>query len=205
MYQIQSGALLEIQMVGRLHGQTIRNVFHYLYLNQAAIQDGAAAALEAAQQFKQSLWDDMASQFSNEYTLVYITAQWVKPTRYRLVTMSVGETGTAQTNSLPSTVAVVLSFYAEFAGRRYQARKYFAGIPTTHEQDSKIAPAQLANWETVAADLASGFVTLGTNRTYELTTETAQRYAGSGQDRVVDYVVRDVLRVQRRREVGVGE
>jgi hypothetical protein len=204
-YSFNQDALIEIQMVGTLHGQTIRNVFHYLYQDSDPVTDGAAEMMLLAQTFRDDIWSQLQNLIAAEYVLDYITCQVTNPTRFRLVELAVGEAGAATADALPSTTAVVISLYAEFSGRMYQGRKYFAGLSKVNESNSKLLSTEVGNWQSFADILVEDLVTNESGNSYELTVETPESYTGNGQAVVIEAVVRDVLRVQRRREVGVGE
>ena len=51
MYQLADLDLVEIQVVGRLHGQETRNVYHYYVSAAAVIPDGRSALVTAGNDF----------------------------------------------------------------------------------------------------------------------------------------------------------
>lgn len=202
---IDGPALLEVQMVGRLHGQRVRNVYHYLLRGSLSFADGNGAAEDAASKFMTVVGSPLLLMLSDEYTLEYIQAQWVKPTRYRAVHVPINSPGDSDENSLPSFAAAVLSFNGIGAGRSWTCRKYIAGLPVTVEEDSALTNAAVIALQLIMADALTLEDVGDETHDLHLTCETADSFEGSGLHEVTDGIVRPILRVQRRREIGVGE
>lgn len=207
MYSIQAPALMEIQLVGRLHGQRTRNVFHYLYKPENIdLNDGRTAAENARDNFDVQVWNALQGLVSQEFTCEFITAQWVLPTRYRAVIQVNNEQGEVQGSSLPSYCAVVVSKYANNSGPIYQGRNYFAGIPVTSEADSLLSPAAFLAWDAFIDNLLIPLNLGLPEADVVLCTATPDSiFPLNVATEVNDVVLKNVLRAQRRREVGVGE
>lgn len=206
-YQINPNAVIEIQLVGRLHGQTTRNVFHhYLPGGGAPIADGAAAALDAAEFYRDTHWAQLRLSLSNQFSLQYITAQWIKPNRYRQVVLappvSPGDKGADAAESSPSGCAAVISFYSELAGKRYRGRKYFAGVPNGSIVQSILESGVLDSFQTLGNNLLQSIAT-GANLLPPTLAKTDTPPPAAQV--ILQAVARDTVRYQRRREVGVGE
>lgn len=206
-YVIEGNSMLEIQIVGRLHGQRTRNVFHYLYpLESPDLPDGKAAAQAALDGFVVGVLAELRVLTSVEMHYERVTAQWVKPTRYRAVGQDIVADGTVQGACLPSYCAVVVSKTTDLAHRAFQGRNYFPGIPSIQEDDSRLTDTAHDNW-TIFADVLLDPLNLGIpSSDVQLITKTPDSLFPLDASSVVTAVsVNNVLRVQRRREVGVGE
>lgn len=185
----------------RLHGQTILNVLHYRISEFAPGSFGHTI---------QSLAAGVATKFvpamkavqSQELTHEGVIAQKIRPLPPELavVNTAFNGTGSVGVGSLPSSMSLVITKRTRFAGRKYRGRVFVAGLPTTSEDDSKLAAAVLANWEAVAV-LFNDFVING-----DVTWEPILWHRSSNTyDAIETAEVRTVLRNQRRRQVGVGE
>lgn len=207
MYTIEGGSLMEIQIIGRLHGQRTRNVFHYLYdPDGVALTDGKAAAENARDDFQTFMVDPLLTLVSNEYTIEKLSAQWILPTRYRAVVDDDLQTGGVTGNSLPSYCAAVISKYADFAGASWQGRTFFAGIPVTSEEDSQLEETAYNGFVALAAQFLEP-LNLGVPGAdvFMVVSTPASFFPINVNAEVTEAVANRVLRAQRRREVGVGE
>ena len=92
---------------------------------------------------------------------------------------------------------------AILAGRRYQGRIYVAGIPVQSEQDSRLSDASAFSWDTAAPLLKEPL--MGGTQTSPFIPIVSINTLTPGLDDVDTVAVDHTLRVQRRREVGVGE
>lgn len=206
-YVIGDSSIIEVQMLGSLHGQTIRNVFHYLYPpGEPPLADGRAELVALIADFDAEIWTPLRALTSEEYRLRYLTAQVVVPTRRRAVIMAVDELGTASGSALPSYCAVCVSKFADTAGRKFQGRNYFAGIPVTSEEDSRLEETAFNAWVAFSAQIASPMDGDGGTDIFLPTIQGPTTEDTISDAFVVTGVaVKDVLRAQRRREWGVGE
>jgi len=204
-YAVADGDLIEVQAIGTLHGQTIRNVFHYRVAADAEIGSGHDFVNGVADAWA-SLGTTLIAMMSNEYKLLRITAQKVKPTRYAAEVNDVEDSGGVTENSLPSVCAAVISFHGILAQKRARGRHYFAGIPVSAEEDSQLSDGFVGDLQILGDMMVAPLEVPGyTGATLFLTPETPASYTGLS---LYDYNVsqaRKIIRVQRRREVGVGE
>jgi len=206
-YVINTPALLELQVVGLLHGQTTRNVFHYAKADTTTIPDGLAHLTAFTLAFSANLTAAMRACASNEWSVRRITYQWIKPTRYRQLEVAISpNAGTVVQNSLPSGASIVLSRYTRRSGTRWRGRTYLAGIPATFEDDSKVAAAGANPLNALATILQTVQVINGVSMYPWVNKDAPTGSQADTDDHTVDAVFyRDVIRYQRRREVGVGE
>jgi len=203
-YSQVADAIVQVQIVGTLHGQRTRNVFHYHKWN-GAVTDGKAFLTTFLNWFDQNVGDPIRDCQSWEHVTDWIQAQFIRPDLYRAVNLIKNVAGGVQENSLPSGVAVVVSTYAEAAGRAFQGRRFFPGIPVTHEEDSLLSEDGVTAWGFIPAKLLMEYneVTTGVKMT-PIITDTALGL-NTPSFYMKDTILRHTLRYQRRREVGKGE
>lgn len=208
-YPIGANSILEIQIVGRLDGQTTRNVFHYWYpTGSDGITDGEQAASDFAADFSGNVYVALTSLICTSWNLQYIQSQWIQPTRWRAVQQSATDLGVPQTGVIatactPSGAAVVVSKYSEHAGHSFQGRNYFAGIPVSSLTNSVLNSLAQGNWDLFALTLLDTIVTSIGDAAVPVV--IAQGAAGSTDHIVSTVTAQDTVRYQRRREVGQGE
>jgi hypothetical protein len=206
-YVIQGTAILEVQVVGRLHGQITRSVLHYAKTDFAPVNDGNAFLQAFSLAYTGTLTGLYRACCSNEFTVVQVSYQWIKPTRYRALQVSIfPNAGTVIQNSLPSGAATVLSKTTPRSGRKWRGRVYLPAIPQTFEADSLINATGKQAYDALAASLNSSQIITGTQLYPWVNKDLPTGAAQDTNDHTIDSVItRDVIRYQRRREVGVGE
>jgi len=192
------GDMYRVVINQTLHGQVINNVLHYRKTEEGFI-DGGALAL--AQRVDAVIVVAMKVQQSSELAHVNVLAQRIRPTP-PLVPVLVNTNngaGSVAGGSLPAADTVVITKRTPYAGRKFRGRVYVAGVPVTHEDNSTIAVAQLNNWQVLAN-------TFAVNLTLDDDTWTPVVYHRSNftHDVIVAAQVRNILRSQRRRQIGKG-
>lgn len=208
-YVVNGGAILQIQIVGVLDGQTTRNVFRYRYgYDQAPLPDGKASALEIMSQFAAAVYTPLINAVSTAWSLQYIAGQWIKPVRYRPIQqtaadMGIGAAGLIAGAYEATTVAAVVSVFCEQGGRKFQGRRFFAGVPQSSVTASVLNGGGLAEFNDVKDGMVQSLVD-GLGGVYYGT--LSKSVTGPPDDQAIrGGIVHTPLRVQRRREVGRGE
>lgn len=196
----------QMTMVGKLHGQTTRNVFNYRVTEEPIPAIATDVQLDAMlTSVVADLWTDGLQIFcSDEFNLQYFSLQRVKPIRYIAAFKAVDEFGTGAGKSLPSECALVIKRLTELAGKPNRGRVYIAGIASENEAAS-------------AFNINPDGVQMGKVLSFMNDTQTV---AGSGTltpiiwsassptvlDRLIVTAEMEVpVRAQRRRQLGVGE
>lgn len=208
-YPIPAGSTLEIQVVGRLDGQTTRNVFHYWYpTGGAAIIDGAASAQALLQQFADDVYTVMVDLQSNLWTLQYMQAQWILPIRYRAIQvvaaeLAVSPGGLIVGASMPANVSACVSLYCQKAGKPFQGRKFIPGIAASRVAASKLDVTGFGFLEAMALAFKED---IDDGATAVLVPVLLKKGTAPTTDKVVMFAeARDTVRCARRRTVGRGE
>lgn len=201
-YQLLNNDLVEIQIVGLLHGQETRNVFHYYVATNTPASDGRAALQIALADFMVRVYQPILAFQSQEWECQGLTIQKIAPFRYRLIKANPSDTSGDQAgSSLPSSSAAVVSRYGEAAGRAYQGRIFIPGVPVGYEENSTVNAAGMALL-TVIADTLKESLIGGAG----VALHPTLAHVGNApiDQRVSEVHASNILRVQRRREVGRG-
>jgi hypothetical protein len=203
-YTIPAGAIIAVQVLGRVHEQRTRTTFWYHYRGVAAIPDGVIGLLGFLADFDLNVGTAIRERCSTEWQHEHTSAQVVDPTRFRAVFASIDLPGEQVSQSLPSGVAVVIRRTTDRSGRRYQGRIYLPGVPTAFEDDSMVAIAERPNYAALAIAMT---LTLDTGDPDEPLAPIVSHTPPvlTLFDSVEDAGLDPVLRYQRRREIGVGE
>jgi len=201
-YSIVRDDILELQIVGRLHGQETRNTFHYYYDGPLPYADGRGYLEALLTRFDTMVYGPLMDRISNEWTLTALTAQKIDAFRYRMVTNPGSvEGGQVTGNSLPSYCAVVISRFAEIATHEGQGRIFIPGIPAADERDSELSDAAFALWLSIPGLLNT---TLNPTVGGPAVPTLSRTQANARRQEVIQVQLRKILRAQRRREVGRG-
>lgn len=193
------GDIFRVGIVQTLHAQTVVNILHY----RQTVDDGGAPsnAAKLASSIIATIVPAMKAVQSSELVHDWVTCQKIWPLPPNLTHIDVGGAGAAGVaiDSLPTSVAVVITKLTNFAGPKYRGRMYVAGLPEEHEADSQLAPGQVANWETLGTLLDDNLSNTG-----DSWSPVIWHRDSSTWDVVTSHLVRPRLRNQRRRQIGVG-
>lgn len=208
-YVIPAGSTFEIQIVGRVDGQTTRNVYHYWYpTGGEAIGDGKAAAQALILAFGATVYDESTLLQSNLWTLQYLQGQWIMPIRYRSIQMAAADAGVSPGGqitaaSLPSNSSACVSLYCLKSGRTFQGRKFVPGIAVTRVAASKLDVTGLGLLSNAALSML-GDQDDGDGHT--VVPVLLKKGTNPITERVIfEATARDTIRCARRRTVGRGE
>lgn len=111
--------------------------------------------------------------------------------------------GTVNSPATPPTTSVVITLNTGRYGRGKQGRLFVPGLPEGVQLDGRLPPADTANWQTAFDAINAGFNTDG----FEWVVAILHRPVThpptyDGVVGVVLLTARNILRVQKRREVG---
>lgn len=209
MAQFEVGNVIQITMFGKLHGQTIMNVFNYRMATSTEDPPAGPVAAEIAAQFFANLHLVVMARLSNEYTTDRLRIQDVYPTRYVhhdfAPSQPSNQGGQQVTNSLPSAMSIVTTLISETAGRSHRGRKFWAGIPVGADDDSVVAANVLQTWRgAVDPQLIADVEATVDLINYTLVPIIWSLTNPLEKDDVVAALTRETLRTQRRRVVGRG-
>ena len=189
--------IYQANIVGTVHGQMTVNTLHY----QESITGSTNAVVALTAALQAGIIAALLDATSAEWNFDKLTVQKILPLPPLLGFEDDTNTGPGLVagESLPSSVAVVCSKRTSLAGRAFRGRCYFAGVPASHEIDSQLTSAALILWQQVADDMAAPLSGGG----FTFNPIVFHRDSGTGTV-ITSGVARQVLRNQRRRQVGKG-
>lgn len=202
MYSIDDGDCVELRMIGTLHGQQTITTFHYKVSGDHP--DGEAAIGGWLNDVEAILWlTYIRPNLSEQLVDVYFEMQKILPTRYRSVRkIPANRTGGTAGLACPSGTAMVVKRVNDRSGRSYQGRIYLPAVPETARLDSKLTAAYIAGAAGLLEAAVQDTIPAGGGGDLQ---PVVYHPAGGIQDTLVLHgTLTDVLRYQRRREVGVG-
>jgi len=191
------GDVLQLTLKGRLFGQRTNNTFFY----NVASTDGSQTFTDIFQQWAvdyETLWSDCVSE---DWTGDTVTVRRLTPTATRGVDYAISWTGNVVSPSLPPSTAAVISRWNYGSGPSNRGRIFIAGVPTASHLSGELTAPALADFVLLAAqmddpceDVPDFSVVPGLFHRF---TNTWEAIDGT--------TARQILRQQRRREIGVGE
>jgi len=117
------------------------------------------------------------------------------------------EVGTVGGDSLPSTVATVITLQSGFGGKRGRGRRYFAGTSESGAALSKVTAGQKVLWENFAAKLKGNQDPVGGSALGQvawLFSRNKPGEVGTAGAEISNVRVNEVFGTQRSRRQGVG-
>lgn len=189
------GSVVRFTIQGFLHDQLTVNTFWY---EKTSGLD--AAALSAVLNAFHGLFEDpYKAVISSEWTAFQMTAQQIFPTKTAVLVQAYTGVGEQTGDSLPSSVAVVLTKRTLTAGQRGRGRIYLPGVPVAWETDSQVTNTGLTNYTNLAIVMEGALAVAGE------TWEPVVCQANGTATKLIDAVdAQKVLRNQRRRQYGRG-
>lgn len=205
---IPAGSVLLIQVRGRLHQQRVMNNFYYATLTSSS-DNLANNTVSSVEKWDMDFGPMYAACMSNEVTNLTIRGQILQPNgtahpdRFMFYEQPASDSeGAVVQNSLPSTVSAVVRRRTALSGRKYRGRVYVPGVPFTWEIDSVLTEAAQ---DTLIANMGAILITPMTVSATIWQPVVTDSPFFLRQTVVNAAAVDPVLRVQRRREIGVGE
>lgn len=203
------GDIYEVVYIQSLHGQQLNLVRHYkvasltaagLAATQPQWESRVAAAMTAT-------INQMKTLLSTEWSLTAVKVQRIRPAPRTAGILDVSNAGAGSiaVSSLPTSCAAVLRYRTAFAGRKYRGRSFIGGIPVNNEVDSKIAPAFQVQLNALAFSLTQNRnVNDAGGAPWGVISGVLVHKPTLSTEDITSTDVDDVLRSQRRREVGKG-
>jgi hypothetical protein len=210
-------AVVQINVIGTYDGQLCMNTFHYY-----AVGAGTAPTVTVAQalsKWDSQVWhvepgvsdDGLWNMYWNGVTDFTFTGQIVAGTGSRSLLENFDpdpRTGGASdgTGALPSGTSVVLKRIGNLAGHKNRGRIYTFAVPNSFEALSKTTSDALDHFSLARAGLESDLVfgTGGNTLTLRPCLITGLAQPTTAQTGLV-YSMTEIIRYQRRREVGRGQ
>jgi hypothetical protein len=214
--------IIRAAVYGQLHGQAVVNVFHTstdLYLPDST--PGGGSCYTVAHAFQTSMHDAWLQYRSPDYTVDHIECRSLVPFGDGLQTISLGWAGTAGASgiggadlgALPGAMALVLTLRTAQPGRAHRGRLFLTGWPKRNDATLNglwnsfvLTGAGAVATQLLAVYGPTPVVNIG-NRLVVWSRKLAGAtppFSTSGATPVTAISVQNRVRVQRRREIGVG-
>lgn len=221
--------LAQMALKGRLAGQDVVNVFAFEW--KAPDDPSDALRMTRADQivtdWVTNLRTAWLAQCSNHYTLPIITIQVVVPNRLvPIEKVQAGPpAGAVANDSLPPSTATIIRWRSNLAGKQHRGRTYVPGVPAVgaategqlltaqRNLHQAFADAMVARYgDGSSAQALADFTVFSrpyddeyyTVRVAHVPTVVHKTNYGGNSTHIISGAVDNSLRVQRRREVGVG-
>lgn len=208
---IEVGDQVEVQLLYTLDAQTCINTFHYRCSAKTGTEPFFQASLPP--QMVDYLWTSDATNqgidelVSQDLRLVAVTAQVLRPVRLVKSVSFVGNLpGLVTDIANPSGVSAVIRRQGGQANRQNYGRIYLPGIPQTFVTESILTTTAYGLYQNFATRLSATFSKIDptTAAGISLTPIVAIKPTITESHDVAIGTVDQVIRYQRRREVGVG-
>lgn len=198
--QIPAGSFIQINVVYVVDGQTNINTFHYR--NNMQCDDWYNNTVDALfTAFENSVLGPMCDCMTTSAAYFELVIQPIAPTRYRAYRGRSQKEGTVNGGTCPSTTAMVIQRLGSQANRKSMGRIFLGAVPSTWVTQSQVndvgsIPLTVLTDAMTAAPTAAGV-------TFEPYIFNPASPDSDGIE-VVYSRWQQILRVQRRREVGRG-
>lgn len=208
--QVNLNDWVQVNAIGRVHGQT--TIYTHLYRYWSNTQPGTELDLaQIAEHFLDRWWTGAAPKYkpahASTFEMKSVTAQVIAPVRsiaWPWVTNAIEAPGEVLEPALPSGVAVVIRRRGNLGDRHNYGRIYLSGVPATFVQNSVLTNAAKDAYNVIAADQEDDQLVEATGGSATLRPHILNK-TNIPLSRVVTHgMLDDIVRYQRRREVGVG-
>jgi hypothetical protein len=201
-YTIANGSHLSVTFRGQMYLQEVMNTFHYRY-DGPVIPDGLVFLnnLIGVNAQMQALSNLHADCLSEDVIGRQFIAQWIAPLRFRSIframPSAVGNAGPAMTPNIASVVTLV----ADRGNRHGIGNKHLPGVAVDRGVNGILTAPQLAAMSAFGIAAATSIPILGG----VLQPVIYNRKAPETSLDATGQIINDLVRVQRRRTVGLGK
>jgi hypothetical protein len=206
------GDVFKVAASGDLYGQLIVNVFHYQ--QQTGNSSGLSEVESLARAWNDQVFPDLLATVGESMQYGTIEARSFVPAGGVLVGFDLPVTGVGELDdpTLPPTVAVVIRKRTGRLGRRYRGRNYFAGVAASDVASGALVTSggTPTRWGALATAILASIVWTATGSptfipvVAALDPSVVVTPVGVRATPVTTTFLDQILRSQRRREIGVG-
>jgi len=187
----------QLNLKGRLFGQRTNNVFYY----KVTAATGAQPLVDFFSQWVvdfETLWCNLVSE---DWTGDTVTLKKLVPSKSRGIDFGITWVGAVAQASLPPSTAAVISRWNYDNGPFNRGRIFIAGIPDTFHSEGQLTNPAMAISVLLAAQMDDPCEDPG-----DFTCVPGLYHRPANTFKAIDATTaRQILRQQRRREIGVGE
>lgn len=148
------GDIYEVSVDMAVRGENCVNVFRFREAVEATL---AVPAEEVAKGFQTAIIADWKALLSNQVKFNCIYARRIRPNPGVAYTVLLTDEGEEVSEAIPTTSALLITWYSALADKRGRGRNYFAGLPETSQAGGALESDVLAAWQAFAATLATQF------------------------------------------------
>jgi len=139
----------ELTACTRVEGQRCVNVFHFREETAGTTVPEAKAVAVMFDTIFHPLWAACVSE-DLEFECYYVRRVQPQPGLTFLLQATVPILGQVAEEAVPSNASACMALKSALANKHGRGRKYFAGVPESHQQAGKLSIAALALWDTFA-------------------------------------------------------
>lgn len=201
-----TGDVWRLSFEGLIQAQQMINTWHI------RMKSGSGTPLGAVAYLNTNFYQLIKTNLSNAWSISVVHGfQYVDPANLYEQLLSI-PAGSLSSESLPPQDAAVATLRTGIAGRSRRGRHYWAGLTESSQNHGAIDSAWVAAVQTYYDDLVAALGSGGSNADYEwgvwskkLGEPSPHVYnLTSGFRPITEVVVRDIVRSQRRRQLGAG-
>ena len=200
--------ILKLRIHCRIHGAEVINVMHFV--DQAGAAGDNAQAL--ADDFRTNMTTTLQARASTDTFFEYVEVVKIVPygDAPRVSAWTTTTNGGVAGVTPSATLCEVMTISSATIGRRHRGRIYLAGLSAAQMTAGQIAPAQTTRTVAFATALANRMIVLGGPSLFrlgiwsKLNAGPEPPWSTDAFTRATALTVRQLVRTQRRRQVGVG-
>lgn len=193
---LQVGDIMVAVMKGRLFGQSVQSTFHY----RATAVDGSYTLKNFITGLSATLLDNYVKAVSRDWTGDVLYGRILAPVKSRGEEITLGAaSGDVLEDALPPTTCAVIGRYTLVPGPGGRGRIFLPAIPESWNDAGILSVAGVTALTDLQQFMAESITPLAGN-TFEPVLWKRPNLALP----ITDTKTQRVLRVQRRREIGVG-
>lgn len=194
---IDPSDVLSVVIKGRLFGQRTNNTFFYYF----PVTDGNQTFVEFFSEFNVTMQDPFCNFISQDWTADTITIRRVNQNPTRGIDFPITWSGQVESDALPPSTAAVISRFNYSAGPNNRGRLFIPGVPTSFHSDGELTAPAMVLLEALAVAVKG---TVEDLPDFQAEPGLWNRLASTFSS-IEEATPRQILRQQRRREIGIGE
>jgi len=152
------GDIYEVLVDYSVLGEHCVNAFKFREITECTEDVPAKAVAEG---FEDAIIDAWAALLSNQVLFNCIYARRIHPGPGVAHTTLLAVAGDEVGEALPTTSAILISWYTNLGGKSKRGRNYFAGAPETSQAGGKLEAGVVAAWEAFAATMSDPVPAIG--------------------------------------------
>jgi hypothetical protein len=208
-FNVVSPSLLEVRLVGTLHGSRVMTVLHYAATFTGGSVDGWAAYTAFQTEVDGGASDIFSPYFAvlgTDYAMSWMDTQWIWPTRFifKRWTNHAGDPGTGPSASLPAANSGAIIRRGTTSGRHGRGTLKIPAVPLDFATVDSLTGPGLSAYGTLADALTANVTATVGGTAVTFTPNLFNRADPSNSQAISGWDVREALGTERRRLPGRG-